>query len=120
MIAAALGYVFVKYTGAIDARTARCETREDSLLEDSRATTGILKELSAATLRSVDIAEDAFTMGKATHDALSAAVSRNDAAIKDHASAISRNTEILTQIMERLDRFEQPTQRRSRAGDKNA
>jgi hypothetical protein len=79
LMAGALGFLFVKYDGGKDARAIRCEKREDVILEDNRAQAATIKELSTATLRSVDIAEDAFEMGKMTHDALIAAIARNDA-----------------------------------------
>jgi hypothetical protein len=99
---AALGFIFLRYDSAKDARIKRSEEREDRLLEQNQAASAILKEQTAATLKAAQIAEQAFERGKATYDLLATYAAKNDAAIE--------------KILERLDRSDAegppPTQRR--------
>jgi phage-related protein len=76
---AALGFIFLRYDSAKDARIKRSEEREDRLLEQNQAASAILKEQTAATLKAAQIAEQAFERGKATIEKILERLDRSDA-----------------------------------------
>jgi hypothetical protein len=60
--AAAFG--FLKWNGAQEARIARCEKREDAILEDNKAQAGTIREMSSVLLRNVSVTEGIGEMVK--------------------------------------------------------